>query len=87
MSAILIIGASRGIGHALAERLMRDGRSVITMGRTQPGLAGAAAHITHDVLGPDLPTAELPEALGGLVYCPGSMDLKPFRSTRADDLR
>jgi 3-oxoacyl-[acyl-carrier protein] reductase len=83
----LIIGASRGIGRALAERLITSGKPVITMGRTAPGLSGTVAHITHDVLGPDFPSDQLPPALSGLVYCPGSIDLKPLRSTRSDDLR
>jgi 3-oxoacyl-[acyl-carrier protein] reductase len=87
MSSILIIGASRGIGHALAQRLLREGRSIITMGRTDPGLPGAGTHIVHDMSGPEFPMAELPDELGGLVYCPGSIDLKPLRSTRVDDLR
>ncbi|MBL7946757.1 MAG: SDR family oxidoreductase [Flavobacteriales bacterium] len=87
MSAILIIGASRGIGHALAKRLIREGRSVITMGRTDPGLSSIVAHITHDMSAGEIPTGELPDELGGLVYCPGSIDLKPLRSTRVDDLR
>ncbi len=87
MHPILIIGASRGIGRALAQRLIAQGRSVITLGRTMPDVAGIADHITHDVLAPAFPVDRLPETLGGLVYCPGSIDLKPIRSTKADDLR
>ncbi len=41
----------------------------------------------HDMAGPDFPLAELPDELGGLVYCPGSIDLKPLRSTRVEELR
>lgn len=57
------------------------------MGRTDPGLSGIVAHITHDMSAGEIPTGELPDELGGLVYCPGSIDLKPLRSTRVDDLR
>jgi len=35
----------------------------------------------------EFPLTELPDELGGLVYCPGSIDLKPLRSTRVEDLR
>lgn len=87
MHPTLIIGASRGIGRALAERLIAAGKPVITLGRTAPELSGAVAHIAHDVLGPAFPTDQLPPILSGLVYCPGSIDLKPLRSTKADDLR
>jgi 3-oxoacyl-[acyl-carrier protein] reductase len=85
MHPILIIGASRGIGHALAARLLSEGKPIITMCRSD--LAGAGSHIIHDVLSPGFPADQLPKALGGLVYCPGSMDLKPLRSIKADDLR
>ncbi|MCB0791367.1 MAG: SDR family oxidoreductase, partial [Flavobacteriales bacterium] len=48
---------------------------------------GAIAHITHDVTTGPPPVDQLPEQLGGLVYCPGSIDLRPLRSLKADDLR
>lgn len=84
-SPILIIGASSGIGHAIAQRLIAQGRSIITAGRRDPGLG--AAHITYDATAGALPADQLPGELGGLVYCPGSIDLKPLRATKADDLR
>ncbi len=86
MEPILIIGASRGIGQALAQKLLAAGRTVITMGRTQPA-AGTAEHITWDAVDGPFPVERLPPALAGLVYCPGSIDLKPLRSTRLDELR
>ncbi|MFN9326526.1 MAG: SDR family NAD(P)-dependent oxidoreductase, partial [Flavobacteriales bacterium] len=52
MHPILIIGASRGIGRALAQRLIAQGRSVITLGRTIPDVDGIVDQITHDVLAP-----------------------------------
>ena len=87
MHPILIIGASRGIGRALAVQLLGSGHSVLTMGRSVPDLSGTVAHITHNVLSSTYPMDQLPEVLGGLVYCPGSIDLKPLRSTKVDDLR
>ncbi len=57
------------------------------MGRSTPDVPGTERHITHDVLAPVFPMDLLPDALGGLVYCPGSIELKPIRSTRADDMR
>ncbi|HRF81721.1 MAG TPA: SDR family oxidoreductase, partial [Flavobacteriales bacterium] len=86
MESILIIGASRGIGQALAKRLLDAGRTVITMGRTQPAF-GIADHITWDAVAGPFPSEQLPAALAGLVYCPGSIDLKPLRSLRLEDLR
>jgi NAD(P)-dependent dehydrogenase (short-subunit alcohol dehydrogenase family) len=40
-----------------------------------------------DVVKDGLPLERLPETLSGMAYCPGSIDLKPFRSMRVEDLR
>ncbi|MEZ4789520.1 MAG: SDR family oxidoreductase [Flavobacteriales bacterium] len=81
---VLIIGASSGIGRSLAERWRSSGRALVTAGRRDPGLG---THITYDATDHALPSDELPDVLGGLVYCPGSIDLKPLRSVKAEDLR
>ncbi len=83
----LIIGAGRGIGRGIAERLIAQGLSVITVARTSEGPAGALDHILVDVVKDCLPLERLPETLSGMAYCPGSIDLKPFRSMRVEDLR
>ncbi|MEZ4788400.1 MAG: SDR family oxidoreductase [Flavobacteriales bacterium] len=83
-ASCVLIGASRGIGLALLRRLRAKGIDVITAGRNDPG---GGMHITYDALKETLPTEQLPEVLGGVVYCPGSIDLKPLRSVKAEDLR
>lgn len=83
-SPILLVGVSSGIGKAIAERLRSRGRSFITAGRRDPAFG---EHIRYDALAGPFPAEQLPTELGGLVYCPGSIDLKPIRSTKADDLR
>lgn len=83
-SPILLIGASSGIGRATAALLASQGRSIITAGRRD---TGHTPHITYDASAQAFPVEQLPEALGGLVYCPGSIELRPLRSTRPDDLR
>lgn len=84
---ILIVGASSGIGHALAIQLLAKGIPVLTAGRSVPDLNGTVGHIRYDALEGPIVEAELPEALSGLVYCPGSIDLKPYRSLKPEDLR
>ena len=83
----LIIGGTHGIGRALAEQLIAAGKPVITVGRTADAPPGVQAHWQRDIVSEGLPTDLLPDALGGLAYCPGSIDLKPLRSHKADDLR
>jgi NAD(P)-dependent dehydrogenase (short-subunit alcohol dehydrogenase family) len=40
-----------------------------------------------DVVAQGLPMEMLPERLAGMVYCPGTIDLKPLRSLKVEDLR
>jgi len=84
--AYLIIGGTRGIGRALAEKLIARGERVMTVARGADGVPGGE-HIVVDVVQDGLPEAVLPNELAGLAYCPGSIDLKPFRSIKPEDLR
>ena len=85
---IFIVGASSGIGHALAESLQAQGATLFTAGRTQPeGIQ--STHMTWDVT--QTPAAEaltqLPDTLHGIVYCPGTINLKPFQRLTPEDYR
>ncbi len=71
MKDYLIIGASSGIGKALSEILKGKGINVITASRHD-------ADIIFDVTKDSLDIDKLPAQLNGLVYCPGSINLKPF---------
>lgn len=85
---ILIIGASSGIGHALAQQLQAQGATIFTAGRTQPdGIQ--STHMTWDVTQTPAVDAftQLPDILHGLVYCPGTINLKPFQRLTLDDYR
>lgn len=76
---IFIIGASSGIGHALAQTLQQQGATLFTAGRQQPeGIQ--STHMTWDVTQPvGESLSQLPDTLHGLVYCPGTINLKPFQ--------
>ena len=83
MKTTLIIGASSGIGKALANKLIKERENVISISRNLPD-ASFSHYYQHDILSnEDLPKTE--ETIDGLVYCPGSINLKPFRTLKQQD--
>ncbi|MCG6870228.1 MAG: SDR family oxidoreductase [Gammaproteobacteria bacterium] len=76
MRNILIVGATRGVGRALAEALCDD-FELWTASRAANAPLGTT-HIEWDAATGDLPTEALPTRLDGLVYCPGTIRLMPF---------
>jgi NAD(P)-dependent dehydrogenase (short-subunit alcohol dehydrogenase family) len=85
MARYLIIGASSGIGEALAKMLLDEGHEVIGTGnRKMPSLRGIRAY-PYNVTAEEADTSFIPEVLDGLVYCPGSIVLKPFNRISAQD--
>ncbi len=87
MKNILIIGAGKGIGLACAWKLREN--NLITVSRHEtPELAALnTKFIPLDVVKDSLETLEVPEVLHGLIYCPGSIVLKPFQRLTEDDYR
>jgi len=79
MGNYLIIGASTGIGKQLASELSEKGHNVIgTYNNTVNGHAADASYHQLDVTAGALDLSMIPEVLDGLIYCPGSINLKPF---------
>lgn len=84
MKNILLIGGSYGIGLAIAKELQYENK-VFIASRTNENLTDL--HITHipfDALNDTLDTSQLPEVIDGLVYCPGSINLRPFRGLKPE---
>ena len=84
---ILIVGGSSGIGFEIVKRLAADGHLVHVGSRSNRELAEIAnvRHIPLDVTAESLNLDELPDSLQGLVYCPGTIRLKPFQRLSVDD--
>ncbi|WP_432411128.1 SDR family NAD(P)-dependent oxidoreductase [Rasiella sp. SM2506] len=78
MKNILLIGGSYGIGLEIAKQ-MSETSHVIIASRTEQNIPSNIKHITFDVSKDDISKLELPDTLDGFVYCPGSMNLKPFK--------
>ena len=81
---IVVVGGSSGIGLELVKELERTGDKVFVLSRTSDQIppSGNIFHITYDVLTDTFPIEQLPDTIDGLAYCPGSINLKPFRSLK-----
>lgn len=82
----LIAGGTSGIGRATAELMAESGHRLVCACRRPdelPSLAGVEGALFD--AGEASPSLELPAALDGLVYCPGSIRLKPFHLLSDED--
>ncbi|MEM5566381.1 SDR family oxidoreductase [Psychroserpens sp. AS72] len=84
MKTYIVIGGSKGIGNAIVQTLLENNK-VINLSRTIPEQTHAnLTHHTCDILSDELPNIEHAD---GLVYCPGSINLKPIKRFSLDDFR
>ena len=87
MSTFLIIGASSGIGKKLAEQLVDSGHRVYaTYFKNKPAANPGLPDFHYlNVLDENNSLDFLPDSLDGLVYCPGSINLRPFERIKPSD--
>ncbi|CAI8264572.1 MAG: 2,5-dichloro-2,5-cyclohexadiene-1,4-diol dehydrogenase [Polaribacter sp. SA4-10] len=84
MKKILVIGGSKGIGKAIIASLIEK-NNIINLSRTPPSLVHEnLTHYNCDILTDELPQLE---AVDTLIYCPGSINLKPISRLKLDDFR
>jgi NAD(P)-dependent dehydrogenase (short-subunit alcohol dehydrogenase family) len=84
MKNILLIGGSHGIGLALVKELQHE-NNVYVASRTNENLADLkCTHFPFDALTDTLDKSKLPDVIDGLVYCPGSINLRQFRSLKPE---
>jgi len=84
MKTIIIVGGSKGIGKAIIEKLIPN-YLIINLSRSKPHIEHQnLTHYNCDVLSDELPAIERAD---GLIYCPGSINLKPFKRLSLDDFR
>jgi 3-oxoacyl-[acyl-carrier protein] reductase len=84
---ILVVGGSSGIGLSLVRKLVSQGANVIVASRSFPAELHelSVTHISYDVTKPEEDAFKGIEMLHGLVYCPGSIVLKPFQRLTEKD--
>lgn len=86
MKNILIVGGSSGIGLALVNAL-QDTCNIYVASRTADTLTGKkATHLPYDARTDSLDSSSLPE-IHGMAYCPGSINLRPFKGLKPDTFR
>ncbi len=84
MRTVLIVGGSKGIGEALLKKLV-DSTSIINFSRTSPSFSHTnLKQYNLDILKDELPEIE---QLDGIVYCPGSINLKPFSRLNLEEFK
>ena len=84
MKTIIIVGGSKGIGKEIIEKLITN-YLIINLSRSKPHIEHQnLKHYNCDVLSDELPAIERAD---GLIYCPGSINLKPFKRLSLDDFR
>ncbi|MDN3594550.1 SDR family NAD(P)-dependent oxidoreductase [Zunongwangia endophytica] len=82
---ILLVGGSTGIGYEIAKKL-HESNNVYVASRNKGDLEDLdITHLKFDVLEDDISTLDLPDQIDGLVYCPGSINLKPFKMLKPKD--
>ncbi|CAN1566254.1 FabG Dehydrogenases with different specificities (related to short-chain alcohol dehydrogenases) [Flavobacteriaceae bacterium] len=84
MRNIVIIGGSKGIGSAILLQQLQNNQ-VYNISRTAPDITHPnLIHYPLSILEDDLPEIE---AVDVLIYCPGSITLKPIMSLNLNDFR
>ncbi|MBT3919733.1 MAG: SDR family oxidoreductase [Flavobacteriaceae bacterium] len=82
----VIIGGSSGIGKELVSILAREGHNVFaTYNENKVKNNDMVQYQKFNVLNDSLNLDNLPDEIDGLVYCPGSINLKPFKRFTDED--
>jgi NAD(P)-dependent dehydrogenase (short-subunit alcohol dehydrogenase family) len=85
MQNYLIIGASSGIGQATAQLLAQQHNVFGTYNKTAKENSINLTYHSLNVMDENIDLSFLPEILDGIVYCPGSINLKPFARIKPQD--
>jgi len=76
---IVVIGGSHGIGRSLIGLLPEEYRIFMVSRTLDEGPGPNVTHYSADITEATPESIPFPERIDGLVYCPGSIQLKPFK--------
>jgi 3-oxoacyl-[acyl-carrier protein] reductase len=87
MKNFLVIGAGKGIGLKTTEILKRNHLVFAVSRNSTPELEAQGVSVTIMDVSKETPDniEGMPDTLHGLVYCPGSINLKPFQRLTTQD--
>lgn len=88
MKNIVIIGCGQGIGFAAA-KILSENHKIIGVSKTEnPEIENLNIEFHQlDILSANLDEINFPDVIDGLVYAPGSINLKPFNRLSVDDFK
>lgn len=80
MKTFVIIGSTSGIGLSITQKLIQNNR-VFGVSRREHSEVNHTnyTHFSFDLIEDSWDTIPFPEQIDGLVYCPGSIQLKPLK--------
>ena len=84
----VVIGGSKGMGLEIVKRLVNEGHQLTVLSRSEGALAELTNvnHIAWDATSEDA-VEGLPDEIHGLVYCPGSLNLRSFKTLKPATFR
>lgn len=84
---ILVVGGSKGIGKACTELLLEQGCEVIVAARSNDEISHLPIEFIELDVNGDVSELEGLDTINGLIYCPGSINLKPFHRLNIDQFK
>lgn len=86
MKNFIVIGGSSGIGEAIVSKLENENHNIIASYNTSnKENRSRVKYIKLEVTTDDLDENTLPNEIHGFVYCPGSINLKPFHRFKEEE--
>ena len=84
----IIVGGSSGIGLEITRQLAEADNQVIVLSRSAGALSSFrnVKHIPYDVTSESKPELDF-DTIDGFVYCPGTINLKPFHGLKLEDFQ